>query len=112
MSSFSQSDKQKKANVVNKELTVSEYVEDLEKNLEDILSNIGGVTNVKVMITLNMSEAEVIDSKINLNSFPEIRGVLITAKGVNNATIKMKVLHAVQAVIKITNGNIEILSSD
>lgn len=94
------------------EITVTEYVNDLENNLEKILTNIEGVTNVKVMITLDMGQAEVVDSKINLSTFPEIKGVLITAKGVNNTTTKMKVLHAVQAVIDITNGNIEILSSN
>ena len=93
-------------------LSVTQYVNNLETNLEEILTNIEGVTNVKVMISLDMSKAEVVDSKINLTSFPNIKGVIITAKGVNNTTTKMKVLHAVQAVIEVTNGNIEILSSD
>ena len=94
------------------ELTITAYVDNMEANLESILSNIGGVSNVKVMITLDMNNAEVTDSQINLNSFPGIKGVLVTAKGAGNTATKLKILKAIQAVIEITNGNIEILSSD
>ena len=93
-------------------LTVTAYIDRLESNLEETLSNIGGVSDVKVMITLNMAEAEVTDSQISLNKFPEIKGVIVTAKGVNDTATKLKVLHAVEAVIDIRNGNIEILSSE
>ena len=93
-------------------LTVTAYIDRLESNLEETLSNIGGVSDVKVMITLNMTEAEVADSQISLNKFPEIKGVIVTAKGVNDTATKLKVLHAVEAVIDIRNGNIEILSSE
>ena len=67
---------------------------------------------MKVMITLDMATANVENSSITLGSFPEIKGVLITAKGVNDTAIKLKVLHAVEAVIDIKNKSIEILSSD
>ena len=93
------------------DLTVTTYLNNLEENLEEILTNIGGVKNVKVMITLNLSQLEVTDSKINLNQFPDIKGVIVTAEGVENTATKLKVLHAIEAVLDITNGNIEILSS-
>ncbi len=93
-------------------LTVTAYIDRLESNLEATLSNIGGVSDVKVMITLNMDEAEVSNSQITLNKFPEIKGVIVTAKGVNDTATKLKVLHAIEAVIDIRNGNIEILSSE
>ena len=94
------------------ETNIMSYVDNLETNLEEILSNIAGVTNVKVMITLNMQQLEVQESNIIINKFPEIKGVLITAKGVESTSNKLKVLHAVQAVIDVTNGNIEVLSSE
>ena len=109
LSNFSGSDKKK--NSINEKLTILEYTNNLEDNLESILSNIGGVENVKVMITLDMNNAEVMDSQIILNQFPQIKGVIVTAKGVENTAIKLKVLHAIEAVFDITNGNIEILSS-
>jgi len=102
----------KKKTNSNEEMTITTYVEQLEDNLEEILSNIEGVDNVKVMITLDMTTANVENSSITLGSFPEIKGVLITAKGVNDTAIKLKVLHAVEAVIDIKNKSIEILSSD
>ncbi len=106
----------KKSNSTDKNLgsslTVTAYVEKIESNLEEILSNIGGVSNVKVMITLDLQGIEVTNSMLDLNSFPEIRGVIVTAKGVNNTQTKLKVLRAVEAVLDIKNGSIEILSSD
>ena len=92
--------------------SVAAYIDNLETNLEEILSNIAGVSNVKVMITINLSDLEVENSKITLTKFPEIRGVLVTAKGVNNTANKLKMLHAIEAVIEVNNGNIEILSSE
>lgn len=94
------------------ELSITAYVDKLESDLEGILSNIGGVTNVKVMITLDMSSAEVTNQEITLNQFPNIMGVIVTAKGVNNTATKLKVLQAVEAVLEISSGNIQILSSD
>lgn len=94
------------------ETTISSYVDDLETNLEDVLSRISGVSDVKVMITLDMSTATITDSKITLDSMPKIKGVIVTAKGVNNTATKMQVLQAVEAVLEITNGNIQILSSE
>lgn len=94
------------------EMNVISYVDQLETNLEEILSSIGGVSNVKVMITLDMANADVKESNINLSKFPDIKGVIVTANGVGNTATKLKVLHAVEAVIDIKNGNIEILSSD
>ena len=94
------------------EMTVTAYIDNLENRLQEILSNIGGVSDVKVLITLDMDTATVSDSNIVLDKFPAIKGVLITAKGVGDTATKLKVLHAVEAVIDITNGNIEILSSE
>ena len=92
--------------------TVTSYISNIERNLEDSLSSIAGISNVKVMITLNLGDLKVENSNIVMTKFPEIKGVLITAKGVNITANKMKVLHAVQAVLDVTNGNIEILSSE
>lgn len=110
MSNFNSKDKTKLNNT--NETTVTGYVDKLEQDLESILSNIAGVSDVKVMITLNTDQIEVIDSSINLSKFPEIKGILITAKGVNDVNKKLKVLLAVESVIDIKNGNIEILSSE
>ena len=97
---------------ITNDSSVSAYIENMENNLEKSLSNIAGVSNVNVMITLNLNQLQVENNKVVMSSFPEIKGVLVTAKGINNTTNKMKVLHAIQAVLDVTNGNIEILSSE
>ena len=104
--------KNKSSSTTTNELSITAYIDGLENNLEDILSNIGGVSNVKVMITLDINKAEITDSQINLNQFPPIKGVIVTAKGVENTYNKLKVLHAIEAVIDVTNCNVEILSSE
>ena len=101
----------KSSNIAN-DSSISAYIENLENNLEKSLSNIAGVSKVNVMITLDTSSIEVSDSKINMTKFPQIKGVLITAKGVDNTLNKMKVLHAVETVMEIEQGRIEILSSE
>lgn len=110
LSNNNSNDKKKKS--ITNETTVTGYIEKLEQDLEEILANISGVSNVKVMITLKTDQLDVNESSIKLSKFPEIKGVLITAKGVQETKQKLKVLHAVQSVIEITNGNIEILSSE
>ena len=109
---FSGNSKTKETSRSLSEMTITTYVEDLETNLEEILSKIGGVSNVKVMITLEMDKAYLENSTIKISEFPKIKGVVVTAKGVNETSIKMKVLHAIEAVIDVTNGNIQILCSE
>ena len=109
---FSNHSQKSKNKTTANDLTVSAYIDKMELNLENILSNISGVSNVEVMITLNLSELGVNENNIIMSTFPSIKGILVTAKGVNNTTTKMKVLHAIEAVLDVTNGNIEILSSE
>ena len=112
LSNFSGRSNKTTNKTISNDQSIAAYIDNMETNLEEILTNIGGVSNVKVMITLDMSKAEVNNSQITLNSFPPIKGVIVTAKGVSNLANKKKVLQAIEAVLNITNGNIEILSSD
>ena len=93
-------------------MSVTAYVTNLEADIEDVLSNISGISNVKVLITLDMSKVSVENSQITINTFPPIKGIIITAKGLNDTAKRLKVLHAIEAVVDVTNGNIEILSSE
>lgn len=111
LSSMSDSNDNRKTSIAN-ELSITAYIDSLESRLENSLSNISGVSDVKVLITLDVSSMEVKDSQISMSKFPKIKGVLITANGVNNTANKMKVLHAVETVIDVEQGKIEILSSE
>lgn len=92
--------------------SITSYVENMETKLEQILSQIQGASDVNVMITLDMSGTNVKDDVIETTEFPTIKGVIIVAKGVENTGVKMNILKAVQAVIDISSGRIEILSSN
>ena len=109
---YMSSGKKTSKNASGENISITAYVENLEENLEEILSKIGGVSNVNVMITLDFNSATVENSNITLNEFPKIKGVIVTAKGVKDMTTKLKVLHAVESVVDVTNGNIQIISSE
>lgn len=92
--------------------TISSYTNDIENKLENILSQIEGASNVNVMITLDMEGTVIENNNIQTSTFPKVKGVVIVAKGVDNTLVKMNILKAVQAVIDISSGRIEILSSN
>lgn len=110
--SSSQTGKTKSSTGNQTDMSVTGYIESLETDLVEVISNINGVSNVKVLITLDMSQTSVENSQITINTFPQIKGIIITAKGLNDTAKRLKVLRAVEAVIDVTNGNIEILSSE
>lgn len=96
----------------NSELTITKYVDDLEDDLAHTLSQIKGVSDVSVLITLNLNQAVIEENVIKADSFPEIKGIVVVAKGVDNTSVKMNVLRAIEAVLDISNGCVEILSSN
>ena len=100
------------SNTQESELTVNSYISNLETSLEETLSQIKGVSNVKVLITLDLAGTTVKDNVIQASTFPNVKGILIVASGVQNTNVKLNVLKAVEAVIEINAGCIEILSSD
>lgn len=106
------SSKKQSSATTNDSNMVSGYVINLENKLEKILSNIDGVSNVSVMITLDTKDIVIDNSSLKMSSFPSIKGVIITAKGVDDTGAKMKVLHAVETVIDVTNHNVQIFSSN
>lgn len=92
--------------------TITSYIDNMETKLENILSQVQGASNVSVMVTMDMSNTTINENVIETNTFPNIKGIVIVAKGVENTMVKMNILKAVQAVIDISSGRIEILSSN
>ena len=96
----------------NTELTITRYIDNLEADLENTISKIRGVGNVNVMITLNLDNASIQNDVIKTATFPKIKGIVIVASGVDNTSVKMNILRAVEAVVDISSGSVEILSSN
>lgn len=115
-----------------------EYASYLENKLSNVLSNLSGVESVNVAITLNGdisyeyatdtetktmvssgSETTVTTQTTILVSnepvvvktiYPNIKGVVVVAKGAENVGVKLNILTAIQTVLEIEPNNITILS--
>ncbi|MBQ8845375.1 MAG: hypothetical protein IJ008_05140 [Clostridia bacterium] len=115
-----------------------EYVDYLENKLCNVLSKISGVDDVDVIITLEsgfgyeyVTEEETKTSTngststtittttvvmvsneplVNQEIYPKIKGVVVVAKGAEDAGLKLKILSAIQTVLNVSNSNITILS--
>ena len=102
--------------------TSENYAQELERNLEEIISRIQGVGEVTVMLTVGSTEQKVfavdtsesdarsdsetviIGSKealLQAIKYPEVRGVLVVCTGGDKAPIKEKVVNAVSTVLDI-----------
>lgn len=118
-------------------LTTDEYVEGLENKLCNVLSNISGVGQVDVVITLQSGfsyvyatdsetktttsgSTETVVTKENVllvsnepvvvkEIFPEIKGVVVVAKGAENIGVKLNILNAVETALEVDSKDITIL---
>ncbi|MFA6859842.1 MAG: hypothetical protein WCR30_00465 [Clostridia bacterium] len=111
-----------------------EYVENLEKRLENIITSIQGAGSVNVMITLEngseykfasedeekfFSSLEEAQSELGSNGqivikevYPKVKGAVVVCSGASDVAVKLNVLKAIQALLSISSGNIEILTGN
>ena len=118
-------------------LQTTEYVADIENRLNNVLSNINGAGNVKVMVTIESKSQEeyatntetktstsssgttttttkeevvIIQNKplVVNESLPKIKGVIVVAQGASNVNVKLELLKAVQTLLEIDANDIEI----
>ena len=89
----------------------------VESRLENILSKINGVGNVKVMIyyenSLNNSESNSINFTNGFSSSSksqEIKGVIVVAEGASDMNVKVQLLRAVETILSINADCIEIFT--
>ena len=115
-----------------------EYVTALENKLASVLSNISGVSKVSVIITLEEgfsykyatdtetktivsggTETTVVTETVIMVSnqpvvekeiYPNIKGVVVVAKGAENVSVKMNIVSAVETVLKVDPNRITVLS--
>lgn len=110
------------------------YAKGLEDKLESILSQVKGAGNVSVLVTLGSgfeyvyateetvkenSSGSTTTSSIILVSgkpvlvkeiYPEIKGVLVSASGADNISVRLNLVTAIQTVVDIANEDILILT--
>ena len=89
-----------------------QYEEALETKLSDVLSEIEGIGNINIMITLDSSEESIFsDNKKEITSVktPSVRGVIVVCDGGDNIVIKEKVISAVAGVFGISTTRISVI---
>ena len=90
--------------VAETETVVDEYSSPLEKQLEDMLSQVTGVGSVEVMITLETTtEKEQI-------LYPQVEGVLVSCEGAGKGTVNAEITEALQALFNLEAHKIKVLS--
>lgn len=117
--------------------STTEYVDNLQNRLNNVLSKISGVGKVSVIITLESgfsyeyatdtetktvvsggtettvtTETVIMDGDkpvVEKEIFPTIKGVVVVAEGAENFAVKMKIQDAVETVLQIEGDKITIL---
>lgn len=105
------------------ETTVSAYVTELEKKMENCLSKVKGAGKVEVIVSVSSGLKSVFclssdNSLATINGkpvevtrdYPEISGVVIVAEGANNLGVKVSLLSAAQVFLDIDESKIKVLS--
>lgn len=117
--------------------STDKYARNLETQLEGILSNVKGAGKVKVLVTLGSgfeyvyATEEVVKQSANGTTtttkeivlvdgqpvvvkeiFPTIQGVLVSASGASDATVKLNLVTAIQTVVDVPNSDITILTAN
>ncbi len=88
------------------------YEAELEKRLSDILSEIEGVGELRVMVTLDTSERTEYgkSEKTPLSvKMPQVRGVIVVCGGGDSVVVQEKVTRAVSGVFGISSAHISVM---
>lgn len=90
---------------------LSVYERELEDRLANILSEIEGVGDINVMITLDTSEkteyGKNSDMLLSVTA-PKVRGVIVVCDGGDSITVKEKVTDAVKGIFGINTAHISV----
>lgn len=90
-----------------------QYERKLEERLTDILTQIDGVGNIKVMVTLDTSEeneyGKTKDVLLSVKA-PSVRGVIVVCDGGDNIIVKEKVTSAVSGVFGISTTRVSVIN--
>ncbi len=91
--------------------TSLEYEEELELRLEEILSQMEGVGEVEVMITLKSTSKTQSGSFTYTaqKSYPEVEGVFVVSQGGDDSSVKLAITEAIQALFGIDVHKIKIV---
>lgn len=114
------------------EYSFSEYVNGVENKIESVISQIDGAGVTEIVIsfaggiqqeyayttekvtdgdkTTETNTLVLVSGKPVLitEKFPEIQGIVIVADGAGDAAVRLEIIRAVQALLQVPNGKIEV----
>ncbi len=111
-SGFSSDGGNKTGNMLFEYEKQAEYEEALERKLVDVLSEIDGVGNINIMVTLDSSEENMYEKNNDEPSYvktPAIRGVIVVCDGGDNIIVREKVITAVAGAFGISTTRISVI---
>ena len=79
------------------------YTSQVESKLENLLSKIDGAGKIDVMI---MCESEGVQTE---DQIPNIKSAVVVASGASDVFVRLEIIKAVEALLKIDAKNIEVL---
>lgn len=110
----------------------SEYVNGLQNKIESVIAKIDGAGEVDIVITfsggIEQEYAYTTEKIVNGSTItekntlvmvsgkpvlikekaPEIQGIVIVADGAGNTSVRLEIIRAVQALLQVPNGKIEV----
>ena len=79
------------------------YATEVEAKLENLLSKIDGAGKIDVMV---MCESEGVQTE---DQIPNIKSAVVVASGASDVFVRLEIIKAVEALLKIDAKNIEVL---
>lgn len=111
-SGFSSDSKSDTGNMLFEYKKQAEYEEALERKLAEVLSEIEGIGNINIMITLDSSEENMYEKNNDEPTYvkmPVIRGVIVVCDGGDNIIVREKVITAVAGAFGISTTRISVI---
>lgn len=90
----------------------SAYEAELEKRLTEILSEVEGIGELRVMVTLDSSERTEYGKNEDMLlgvKMPQVRGVIVVCDGGGNVIVQEKVIRAVSGVFGISSTRVSVI---
>lgn len=129
-----QTDREEKMRTISEEMSLQEYKEMMETELEEFLSGVSGVGEVKALIYMkasweyqvekddeNRAEIQNEETVYTINEYgqevpfvkrylcPQIDGVAVMAKGAENEEVRVRLVHLIMALYGLVANKVEVI---
>ena len=99
---------------ITKEMSSSDYCENLKEKLTDMIENLEGVGDAQVLLTLESSyEYIYLDDDKTLTKIlePKIRGVAVICAGGNDPVVKERITKLLSTILSVSTSSISVSKS-